>query len=60
MPFYVEDADIIQYADDTQVLVTGPKCNMSQNVSKMERSLSGISWWFRKNEMGKILNSWRQ
>ena len=51
MPLYVEDADIIQYADDTQVLVTGSKHNMSQNIMKMERSLADLSWWFRKNAM---------
>ena len=51
MPLYVEDADIIQYADDTQVLVTGPKSPMSENVLKMERSLDALSWWFRKNAM---------
>ena len=51
MPLYVEDADIIQYADDTQVLVSGSKSGMAQNVVKMERSLASLSWWFRKNAM---------
>ena len=51
MPLYAEDADIIQYADDTQVLVSGPKNDMIRNVSKMERSLAGLSLWFRKNAM---------
>ena len=51
MPLYVEDADIIQYADDTQVLVSGSKNDMTQNVLKMERSLASLSWWFRKNAM---------
>ena len=43
MPLFVEDADIIQYADDTQVLVTGSKHSMAQNVLKMEHSLSALS-----------------
>lgn len=48
MPLFVEDADIIQYADDTQVLVTGSKHSMAQNVLKMEHSLFALSWWFRQ------------
>ena len=51
MPLYVDDADIIQYADDTQILVTGSKQEMSHNVLRMERSLAALSWWFRKNAM---------
>ena len=31
MPLHVDDANIIQYADDTQVLVSGSK-QMSQNI----------------------------
>ena len=51
MPLYVDEADIIQYADDTQVLVTGLKQEMSENVLKMERSLAALSLWFRKNAL---------
>ena len=55
MPLYVEDAELIQYADDTQVLVTGSKRDMTVNIAKMERSLAALSWWFRKN--GLMLNA---
>ena len=51
LPLYVDDAVIIQYADDTQVLIYGPKSDMSQNVLRMERCLTSLTWWFRKNAM---------
>ena len=40
---YVKDADVIQYVDGIQVLVTGSKHDMAQNVLKMKLSLATLS-----------------
>ena len=46
-----EDVMITQYADDTQVLVTGRKADLDLLVSCMESALSDLFGWFSQNLM---------
>ena len=45
------DASIVQYADDTQVLVTGAAGDIGSMVSTMEKNISELSHWFGKNDL---------
>ena len=45
------DAHVIQYADDTQVLVSGGKDDITALVSRMESSLASLDVWFRANSL---------
>ena len=49
LSLYVSDALIVQYADDTQVLVSGPKSDVPALVSRMERALSSLGDYFHSN-----------
>ena len=53
MPLYADDGDacIVQYADDTQVLVSGRPGDIVALTGSMERNLSHLSKWFGKNGM---------
>ena len=52
MPLYADDqACIVQYADDTQVLVSGRPGDIGILTGTMERNLSQLSNWFGKNGM---------
>ena len=51
MPLYADDACIVQYADDTQVLVSGRPGDICALIRSMERNLSQLSNWFGKNGM---------
>ena len=46
-----EDACIVQYADDTQVLVSGRPGDIGALTGSMERNLAQLSHWFGKNGM---------
>ena len=49
---YVEnDVSIIQYADDTQLLVTGKKSDISSLIRRMVTALSTLHHWFAQNSM---------
>ena len=43
---YAGDATVFQYADDTQVLVSGPANDLDFLISRMETSLTSLSDWF--------------
>ena len=45
------DAHVIQYADDTQVLVSGGRDDITALVSRMESSLASLDVWFRANSL---------
>ena len=45
------DAHVIQYADDTQILVSGSKDSISVLISRMESSLTSLDVWFRANSL---------
>ena len=51
MPLYADAANIVQYADDTQVLVSGRPGDIGAIIGSMERNLSQLSNWFGKNGM---------
>ena len=35
-----ENVSVVQYADDTQLMVTGKKCDVQQLICRMEDALS--------------------
>ena len=46
---FAEDAVVVQYADDTQMLVSGKKADFKNVIHRMERALSSLDIWFRAN-----------
>ena len=46
LSLHAEGAAVFQYADDSQVLVSGPKDNLKGLTSRMKRSLESLSRWF--------------
>ena len=44
-----EGVSIIQYADDTQVLVSGKKKDLSNLIAQMEKALAALFQWFCGN-----------
>ena len=49
---YIEnDAQIIQYADDTQILISGKKDQLPNLITRMESVLGTLFDWFRQNFM---------
>ena len=46
---FAEDAVVVQYADDTQILVSGKKADFKNVIHRMERALSSLDIWFRAN-----------
>ena len=51
MGLYVDDVEIIQFADDTQLLVTGQKKHLAGMITTLERALRQISDWFNENRL---------
>ena len=49
---YVDNnVNITQYADDTQILVTGNKRNLTSLVQRMESAMCTLYQWFSQNHM---------
>ena len=49
---YVErEVTIVQYADDTQLLVTGKKTDIASLIHRMETALITLHHWFMQNSM---------
>ena len=46
-----EDISIVQYADDTQLLVSGKKCDVQHLIASMESALRCLHQWFCTNGM---------
>ena len=46
-----QDVSITQYADDTQVLVSGKKCDLPSLITRMEKALEALFRWFCFNGM---------
>ena len=42
---------VVQYADDTQVIVSGKKNELPSLIAKMETSLASLDIWFRSNSL---------
>ena len=51
MCLHVDDFEIIQFADDTQLLITGNKSQLSQMIKKLEQALARLSDWFCENRL---------
>ena len=51
LSLYAGDADVFQYADDTQVLVSGPARHLEALISRMEDSLASLNDWFCANAL---------
>ena len=51
LSLFSESAKVFQYADDTQVLVSGPKGDLGGLISRMEASLSSLSGWFHSHAL---------
>ena len=51
LSLYAADAKVLQYADDTQVLVSGKKSELPALISSMENSLASLAQWFCANAL---------
>ena len=51
MCLHVSDVTIVQYADDTQLLISGKKADLAILISRMEEALSQLFTWFCSNDM---------
>ena len=51
MALFSSGASVVQYADDTQVLITGKKSDLPALISRMELSLASLAEWFRANAL---------
>ena len=49
LSLFAEDAVVVQYADDTQILVSGKKSEIQNIVYRMEGVLASLDIWFRGN-----------
>ena len=43
---FAPEAHVVQYADDTQILVSGKKGSLPQLIATMEQALSSLDAWF--------------
>ena len=46
-----ENVRVVQSADDTQLLVSGKKCDLPQIIDRIERAVEGLYTWFCANRM---------
>ena len=51
LSLYAEDAVTVQYADDTQILLSGPRNDLGALISRMEASLVSLNAWFNANAL---------
>ena len=55
MSLFAEEADVMQFADDTQVILSGKKSDLAtlvtRSIESMEIALSGLDTWFRANAL---------
>ena len=51
LSLFSEGALVVQYADDTQVMISGRKSELPNLVSRMECSLASLDVWFRANAL---------
>ena len=51
LALHTQGASIFQYADDTQVLISGRKQDIHSLIAKMEQTLSALSEWFVSQSM---------
>ena len=51
LSLFAETSGITQYADDTQVFVSGKKSALPALISQMETNLAALDSWFRANSL---------
>ena len=51
LSLYTGGAEVVQYADDTQVIVSGEKNDLPALIIKMEAALACLDEWFRANSL---------
>ena len=51
LSLYSGDADVFQYTEDTQILVSGPQNDLGGLISRMEASLASLDSWFCANAL---------
>ena len=51
MCLYIDGVEIIQFADDTQILISGKKKHLAAMVAKLEQALDQLSEWFNENRL---------
>ena len=49
LSLFADDAVVVQYADDTQLLVSGQKSQLTLTIARLERVLASLDDWFRFN-----------
>ena len=49
LSLFAPEVDVYQYADDTQILVSGQKSNLQAVISRLESGLNSLDRWFRAN-----------
>ena len=51
LSLFANEADVFQYADDTQVIVSGKKSDIQNLITNMELALASLDGWFRANSL---------
>ena len=51
LSYAAPEAQVVQYADDTQILVSGKKGDLGRVIECMERTLSSLDTWFLANSL---------
>ena len=51
LSYFASDAHVIQYADDTQILVSGSKEDIGALTGRMESALASLDVWFKANSL---------
>ena len=51
LSLFAASSDVTQYADDTQVLVSGKKSALPALIGSMETALAALDSWFRANSL---------
>ena len=49
LPLFAPEAHLVQYADDTQILISGKKDSLPQLIATMEQTLTSLDTWFHSN-----------
>ena len=49
LPLFAPGAHVVQYADDTQLLISGKKDSLPQLIATMEQTLESLDVWFHSH-----------
>ena len=49
LSLFAPEVDVYQYADDTQILVSGAKSDLQTVITRLEAGLTSLDQWFRAN-----------